>query len=151
MDQEAKDLREIEQLLYRYSWMVDKRKWELMDQVFAPGGTLDYASTGGPGSLPHAEALAWLNTALSGWPINLHHITNISIEINGDTGSSRCAFHAPMGRQRPDGTQEIVTNGGYYLDDLVRTPKGWRIKHRHCDMIMMIGSLPPGYEIPKAG
>lgn len=150
MDQESKDLREIEQLLYRYSWMVDKRKWELMDQVFAPGGTLDYASTGGPGSLPHGEALAWLNTALSGWPINLHHITNITIEINGDTGTSRCAFHAPMGRKRPDGTQEIVTNGGYYLDDLVRTASGWRIKHRHCDMILMIGALPPGYEIPKA-
>ena len=34
----GEDRYEIEQLLYRYSWMADERKWELMDTVFGPGG-----------------------------------------------------------------------------------------------------------------
>ena len=32
----ADDRREIEECLYRYAWMVDQRKWELMDSVLPP-------------------------------------------------------------------------------------------------------------------
>ncbi|MBA6411819.1 nuclear transport factor 2 family protein [Parahaliea sp. F7430] len=38
---------EIEQLLFRYAWMTDERKWELMDELFVPEGTIDYVSSGG--------------------------------------------------------------------------------------------------------
>ena len=55
------DVRQIEQLLYLYAWMVDKREWGLIDQVFAADATIDYASTGGPGRMPHREALKWLD------------------------------------------------------------------------------------------
>ena len=43
----ADDRHEIEQLLYTYAWMVDQRRWELMDTVFAAEATLDYTSSGG--------------------------------------------------------------------------------------------------------
>ena len=43
MQPSPEDYRAIEQLLYRYAWMVDRRKWDLMDEVFAEGGTIDYA------------------------------------------------------------------------------------------------------------
>jgi 3-phenylpropionate/cinnamic acid dioxygenase small subunit len=142
------DYRAIEQLLYRYAWMVDRRKWELMDEVFAPGGTIDYASTGGPGATPYRESLEWLDRALKPWPINLHHITNISVDVEGDRGESRCYFTAPMARPSSNGGQDVITNAGYYLDTLVRTPQGWRIAARFCDMTIQIGGLPPGYEIP---
>ena len=89
MAQQADDERAVEQLLFRYAWMVDKRKWELMDTVFAPGATIDYASTGGPAQLPYRQALEWLDRALAPWPFNLHHITNISIELDGDRGTQR--------------------------------------------------------------
>ena len=45
--QPTDDWRAIEQVLYRYAWMVDRREWQLMDDVFAPGATIDYSSTGG--------------------------------------------------------------------------------------------------------
>jgi hypothetical protein len=35
------------QLLNRYAWMVDRKHWDLMDEVFAPGATIDYTSSGG--------------------------------------------------------------------------------------------------------
>ncbi|WP_380872091.1 hypothetical protein ACFB49_30370 [Sphingomonas sp. DBB INV C78] len=142
------EFREIEQLLYRYAWMVDRREWFLMDEVFAPNGTIDYASTGGPGRLPYEDALTWLDKALSEYPINLHHITNISVDISGDTGKSRCYFTAPMGRKEPNGGSLFVTNAGYYFDELVRVNGAWRIAARFCDMTIQIGSLPAGHVIP---
>jgi 3-phenylpropionate/cinnamic acid dioxygenase small subunit len=141
------DWHAIEQVLQAYAWMVDQRKWELIDSVFAPDGTIDYSSTGGKKG-PAKPILAWLHRALEPWPINLHHITNVCIEIDGDRAKSRCYFLAPMGRMKPDGTQEVITNAGYYFDEFVRTPAGWRIRERVCTQTIMIGSLPPGYVIP---
>ncbi len=138
----------IEQLLYTYAWMVDQRRWELMDQVFAPDATIDYTSTGGRKG-PYRPTLEWLDRALAPWPINLHHITNIAIELDGDEARSRCYFSAPMGRRTADGSQEVITNAGYYLDRLVRSAAGWRIRERACHQTIMIGQLPPGYVIPE--
>ena len=143
-----RDQREIEELMIRYAWMVDQRKWELMDSVFAPGATIDYTSTGGRKG-PYRETLEWLDRALSPWPTNLHFITNLAVEISGDRARSRCYFLAPMERARPDGSQEVITNAGYYLDALVQTPSGWRIAERVCQQTLMIGRLPPGYVIPS--
>ncbi len=146
-DRSQDDWRAIEQVLYDYAWMVDQRKWEMMDAVFAPGATIDYASTGGQKG-PYRPTLEWLHRALAPWPINLHHITNISIRISGDRADSRCYFLAPMGRAKADGSQEVITNAGYYLDSLVRTAGGWRIAERVCHQTVMIGQLPSGYAIP---
>lgn len=138
---------EIQDLMNAYAQMVDGRDWERMDEVFAPGATLDYCSTGGKAG-PYLETLEWLDRALDPWPLNLHFITNLSVELDGDRARSRCYFHAPMGRAGDDGSQLVITNAGYYDDELVRTKHGWRIAARHCEQTIMIGHLPEGYEIP---
>jgi 3-phenylpropionate/cinnamic acid dioxygenase small subunit len=149
MAQDARrDREEIEELLYRYARMVDRREWELMDRVFAQDATIDYTSTGGRKG-PYRETLAWLDRALAAWPSNLHFITNLSVEIEGDRARSRCYFLAPMARPRPDGSQEVITNAGTYEDRLVRTAAGWRIAERDCRQTVRIGELPPGYVIPE--
>jgi 3-phenylpropionate/cinnamic acid dioxygenase small subunit len=142
------DVRAIEQVLYEYAWMVDQRKWDLMDSVFAADATIDYTSTGGRKG-HYRPTLEWLSRALEPWPINLHHITNVHVDIDGEQARARCYFLAPMGRARTDGSQEVITNAGYYLDRLVRTPAGWRIRERVCQQTVMIGRLPAGYEIPQ--
>lgn len=139
---------EIEQLLFRYAWMTDERKWELMDELFVPDGIIDYVSSGGVAG-PYRSTLEWLDRALKDWPINLHFITNIAIEFDGGTAQSRCYFFAPMGKQREDGSQEVISNAGYYFDKLLKTDKGWRLKERVCKQTTMIGALPPGYVIPS--
>jgi 3-phenylpropionate/cinnamic acid dioxygenase small subunit len=117
----ADDRRDIEECLYRYAWMVD-----------------------------HRPTLEWLDRALAAWPINLHMISNISIEFPApDSARARCYFLAPMGRARPDGTQEVISNAGYYVDTFARTSVGWRIRERLCTQTIMIGQLPPGYVIPE--
>ena len=137
---------EIEELMHLYAEMVDRRDWGLMDRIFALEATIDYTSTGGRKG-PFRETLAWLDRALESWPINLHAITNLILEIDGDEARSQCYFHAPMGREA-DGGQYIITNAGRYLDVLARTADGWRIVERVCDQIVMQGALPEGYKIP---
>jgi hypothetical protein len=46
------------------------------------------------------------------------------------------------------GGQDVITNAGFYLDTLVRTPQGWRIAARFCDMTIQIGQMPSDYTIP---
>ena len=146
--QAIEDRLAIHELLSRYAAMVDGRDWELMDAVFAPGASLDYRSTGGQAG-PYRETLEWLARALEPWPLNLHFISNVLIELAGDSATSRCYFHAPMGRVESDGQQMVITNAGYYDDELVRTSEGWRIAARHCEQTMMVGQLPEGYVIPE--
>lgn len=146
---EIKDRLEIQELMYRYAEMVDKRDWKQMDQVFALEATIDYTSTGGHAG-PFRETLAWLDRALESWPINLHIISNLIIEFDRDpdSASSRCYFHAPMARDSGDGPQYVITNAGHYEDRLMRDRAGWRIVERVCHQTLMQGSLPEGYRIP---
>jgi 3-phenylpropionate/cinnamic acid dioxygenase small subunit len=146
--QKIQDRIDIEELLNIYAEMVDRREWTKMDSVFALEATIDYASSGGQKG-PFRETLAWLARALESWPINLHVISNVLIEFDGDTAKSRCYFHAPMARDKPDSGQFVITNSGRYVDRLVRTVDGWRIIERVCEQTIMQGALPDGYNIPS--
>jgi 3-phenylpropionate/cinnamic acid dioxygenase small subunit len=129
----------IKETLYRYSLMVDRRRWEMIDEVFTRDATIDYTSVGsGATKGPHREMLSWLDEMLKPWPLNLHVITNEIIEITGDRAKSTCCFSAPMGRKDEAGKSTYITNAGYYHDELVRTRDGWRIRERLCDMTIQI-------------
>ena len=145
---ELTDRLEIHELMNRYARMVDDRDWQRMDEIFASDATVDYVSTGGQAG-PYRETLDWLARALEPWPLNLHFISNLSVEIDGDRARSTCYFQAPMGRTHDDGSQVMVTNAGRYEDELVRTPEGWRIAKRVCQQRLMVGQLPEGYVIPE--
>jgi 3-phenylpropionate/cinnamic acid dioxygenase small subunit len=145
---QIKDRLDIHDLLHRYAAMVDRRSWEQLPRVFSEDAQVDYTSTGGKKG-PYREVMTWLDRALEPWPINLHFISNIELEIAGDRATGRCYFNAPMGRPSADGGQEIITNGGWYEDEFVRTSEGWRISRRLCQQTVMIGELPHGYAIPE--
>jgi 3-phenylpropionate/cinnamic acid dioxygenase small subunit len=146
-NQELSDRLEIRELLDHYATLIDQRRWDALHEVFTPDAEVDYTSTGGKrGKL--GPVMEWLARALEPWPLNLHCVSNPAIELSGARARSRCYFQAPMGRALPDGTQQIVTNAGWYDDDLVRTPSGWRIRRRVCTQTMMLGTLPAGYSIP---
>ena len=136
----------IQDLLTLYAEMVDTRNWDLLDRVFASDAQLDYRSTGGVVG-DARTVMAWLDRALEPWPVNLHCITNVQIAFNDEGATSKAAFHAPMAKGEL-GSQDAITNAGYYEDVLVRTTEGWRIRERVCNQTLMLGSLPEGYEIP---
>ncbi len=139
MSSTVEDKLAIKECLYRYSLMVDGRRWDLREQVFSENGTIDYTSVGSGGKLGHhREMLEWLDATLKDWPLNLHVISNEIIEVDGDEARSTCCFTAPMARKHKDGRQTTITNSGYYRDRLVRTDDGWRIQHRDVDMTIQI-------------
>ncbi len=139
MSEVAQNRQEIKEVLYRYSLMVDRRRWEMIDEVFSSDATIDYTSVGSGGRKgPHREMLAWLDDSLKPWPMNLHIISNEIIKVTGQRATSMCCFNAPMGRKKKDGSSVFLTNAGYYEDKLILTNVGWRISERVCDMTIQI-------------
>lgn len=129
----------IKETLYRYSLMVDRRRWDFVDEVFTEDAIIDYTSVGwGATRGPHREMLAWLDEMLKPWPMNLHLISNEIIDVEGARARSTCCFNAPMGCKDEAGKSTFVTNAGYYHDELIRTEAGWRIRERVCDMTIQI-------------
>jgi hypothetical protein len=63
---------------------------------------------------------------------------NFDIVVAGNQARSTCYFHNPMGFAAT-GTTTMFWCGGRYIDELVRTPVGWRIRHRIDDVQYMHG------------
>ncbi len=63
LSQEIKDRFDIHDVMHRYARMVDRRLWEIQDQVFVTDATIDYTSTGGQAG-HYKEILKWLHSAL---------------------------------------------------------------------------------------
>jgi 3-phenylpropionate/cinnamic acid dioxygenase small subunit len=129
----------IRETLYRYSLMVDGRRWDMIDEVFTDDAVIDYTSVGwGATRGAHREMLKWLDSMLEPWPMNQHLISNEIITIDGQSAKSTCCFNAPMGCRNEDGKTTFITNAGYYHDELVLGDHGWRIRERVCDMTIQI-------------
>ena len=142
------DRLEIHELLARYARMVDFRQWHLHDDVYTADATADYTATAGiAGSA--TDVMTWLDRALEAWPVNMHVLSNIVIDFTSPSeATSTCYFMGPMGFGEI-GSQVVITNAGLYEDRLRLTTAGWRIEHRDCKLLLMMGSLPEGYEIPE--
>ena len=123
MDAQAvQDKLEIHELLARYARGVDTKDWELWKSVFTPDALVDYSSAGAPVGPPD-EIAAWLEQGLQVVPMTQHFISNIEVDVQGDTAKVRAMFYNPM--QLP-GMSEMSFCGGYYHHEMVRTDEGWK-------------------------
>jgi hypothetical protein len=136
------DRLEIEDLLTRYATALDTKNYALLDEVFSDDGVGDYSAGGGFRGT-RDELKQWLAMALGVFPICLHHMTNVQVEIDGDEAKSSCYLFNPLGMPAPEGKVEMLKAGGIYRDKLVRTPRGWRIRERTLTMLYLEGT-PPG-------
>ena len=127
--QEISDRLEIQQLLTTYSNAIDQRDFDRLDDVFTPDAYIDYRAMGGiDGRYP--EIKAWLKPALAAFPRYYHMIANTEITLEGDRARARTACFNPMETPLPDGGSQVMLLGLWYVDRLVRTPRGWRICER---------------------
>ena len=126
---EVSDRLLIREVLDAYAAAVDTRDWELLASLCAADAVLDYSAYGGPkGSV--AEAVAWIDQALSRIAVSQHLVTNVRIAIDGDTATSQCYLFSPLGASTDGGGMRVFLVGGYYNDRLRRTQDGWRIVER---------------------
>lgn len=134
------DRAEIEQVLVRYSTLIDTKQFDrLAAEVFTADALVDY--TRAPGGIAGSvgEVTAWLAQVLEPFKVLQHMLGNFDINVDGDRARSICYFHNPMGLAGAGDSVSMFWCGGRYIDELVRTPRGWRIKHRVDDVQYMQG------------
>ena len=127
--QEISDRIEIDDLLTRYATGVDRRDWGLLETCFTPDAYIDYTAFGGTEG--HVkEVRAWLEKTFEMFGRSQHLVTNREVVIDGDTASARSGFYNPMHLPREGKADFLFIDGGYYVDELVRTDDGWKIALR---------------------
>lgn len=130
--QEISDRFEIQDLLYRYADLIDRKDFQrLRDEVFTSDAHIDYSAFGGSvGDLEHT--IAYLTDAVSDqrFPHSQHLNANLQITVQGDSGTGRIMCFNPMDMNLPDGGTQLFMVGLWYLDEYRRTQAGWRISRR---------------------
>lgn len=130
-DIDAADLREtiarqkIADVLTRYSRGIDRCDIDTLSAVFWPEATADYGS--GP-----QNAQDWARatvSALKGMHRTQHAISNMLIDVDGDTARAETYCQAYHEIDGGAGRVEMVV-GGRYLDRLERRGGAWRIVER---------------------
>ena len=121
MDRQAlEDRIAAEDLLTRYATAVDRRDWEQYRSIFTADAEIDYTSAGGIAGTVD-EIVEFLSTSLEMFEMTQHLVSNIDLEVDGDSATVTAMFNNPM---RLAGGDTWFT-GGWYHHDLVRTPDGW--------------------------
>ena len=110
-----------EDLLTRYATAVDRRDWEQYRSIFTADAEIDYTSAGGIAGTVD-EVVEFISTSLEMFEMTQHLVSNIDLEVNGESATVTAMFNNPM--RLPGG--DTWFTGGWYHHDLVRTPDGWR-------------------------
>ena len=127
---EISDRLEIQDLLATYSHAIDSRDWDALDEVFTEDAVIDYTEMGGSrGNLE--ETKAFLREAMQLFAGFQHLVATTKLTLAGDTATARTICYNPMVLDKGDGDTHVFICGLWYRDQLVRTPKGWRIKDRY--------------------
>jgi hypothetical protein len=69
-------------------------------------------------------------------PARQHMVSGTRVTIDGDTAEAKTQCHNPMAMGEGD-DPELMFCGLWYVDKLVRTSQGWRIKERVEEKVYM--------------
>lgn len=141
----ALDIVEIQTVISLYSMGQDSHQGgddnilEQWDQAFSADATTDYSVASAP--VCHYRDLARWQRGADGEPGRMsryagwQHMLSIPvIRLDGDAAHARTDFMA-VHKLRMDGDKgERFDALGAFHDDLVRTPEGWRIRHRRLEV-----------------
>lgn len=123
------DRLEIQDLFARYSFAIDDRDWDALDEVFTADAIIDYTAAGGVrGTLPQIKV--WLAQVMARFSGYQHMVATTKLELAGDSATSRTILFNPMVVVDKDGAKQVFFIGLWYRDQLVRTEQGWRIRER---------------------
>jgi hypothetical protein len=117
----------ITEVLYRYCRGLDRMDRALAMSVWHEGSTLDYGPIfRGSG----AEFVDWVWVAHEALAAHSHQITNILIDVNGESATSEAYVTVAL-RTKPDGGSIMdIVDRGRYLDRWSRRHGVWAIDYR---------------------
>jgi len=125
-DRQLDDRQAIVALTANYCWALDTGEYEGLREIFLPEATAQLGSSSQAGI---DEIIERVSTSLAKFDGSQHMVNTHEITVEGDTATSRCYVHAQHMRRAGE-EPPLFTLGGRYEDRLVRTPEGWRIRHR---------------------
>lgn len=127
------DRDEIIDVLVRYATGIDRRDWPLFRTVFTDDCVLDYGEIG---SWTGADAVTeFMDQTHAQAGHTLHRLSNHAITVDGDTATARTYVDALILAQDNNSGVNAV---GFYDDEFVRTPKGWRLARRLFTPVRMV-------------
>ena len=124
--QDLLDRDAIRHIQIRYAWSLDNHQWDALKEVFLPDAVADLR-----GELFEGLEAIVAKCASSLEPAdNCQHLNGSHwAQVDGDKAIAGCYFIATKYiADTPGG--DTFTVGGKYIDQMVRTPDGWRIAHR---------------------
>ena len=127
----------LSQVLIRYATACDMRRWDLLQQVFAPDCTTVY---GGSYTCQGVEQVRrMISTHLDGCGPTQHLLGNLEVDAS-DAACIRSkiqvrAVHKGLGERSRLRYDAI----GYYEDQWVQLEQGWRIQKRSMSMLLDMG------------
>ena len=120
----------IAEVLIRYATGIDRRDWEQFRSCFTADCHADYT---GIGMWDGVDALTdFMIESHKSMGHTMHRISNVAINVAGDSAQARSYVDGIL--MAADGTTGFNPIG-FYDDDLVRTPDGWRIAKRRFTMV----------------
>ena len=121
------DVTGVIQTINLYAFATDSLQIELFDRVFTANVIADF---GGGAMWNDRDSLIRDFIAIHApFDFTQHATTNHVVTVNGDEAHSLCYYQARFSRPVAEGGNIFETTG-WYDDALVRTPDGWRIRHR---------------------
>ncbi|MGH3758106.1 nuclear transport factor 2 family protein [Actinophytocola sp.] len=128
------DRAEITDAVVRMGWYLDRRDWDGLRDLCTERVYTDYTALWGgqPREDPVDELLStsaqgsWRRT-MDGLEATQHLITNVLVDVDGDTARARANVLGVHRLANPHGSP-LWTVGGTYDLGLVRTAAGWRIR-----------------------
>lgn len=125
------------QVLTRYATACDTRNWELLNQIFAPDCTTVYGGSyicNGPDEVRHM-----LSSHLEGCGPTQHLLGNLQV----DASNAQVVRSKIQVRAAHKGLHERLALRydaiGFYEDEWIHLPQGWRIQKRSMSMLLEIG------------
>jgi 3-phenylpropionate/cinnamic acid dioxygenase small subunit len=112
-------------LLVRYATAIDCRDWALLRTCFTEDCDADYGAIGRWRGAD--EITAWMASTHDPLGPTMHRITNVTLAQEPGLVRTRCYVHGVV--VLPD-RSAAVHAFGWYDDEVVATPVGWRVARR---------------------
>lgn len=138
--EQAADIAEIQQKIYRYGWCIDHRSFDALDAIFTPDAIVHYDVPGGV-KKPWPEMKAWLPGGLRLFRVTQHNMSNPIVELDGDSASSTTYGHLIHVQHHKDDGSSVFRHHTIYRDAWVRTASGWCIAARTLSNLYMDGPV----------
>jgi len=124
----------ISDVVHAYATGLDQRDWSLYRSIFSDEIEMDFSSIGLRSGSYKADD--WVRDAarlFAGFSATQHTSTNHVHELRGDEATCTSNMQAEhfVAREEGDGLadgDERWTIGGYYTNELVRLPAGWKLR-----------------------